>query len=112
MPRPRSEMRRAREVPRLHTELGANLSAVAAGGWPGPPCASKTPAARRILRHGAGGVSIVFESSARIGPGKAKLLESIRHTGSISPPLTTWACPISGHGCCSTGSIGRSRSRS
>ena len=29
-------------------------------------------------------VSIVFESGARIGPGKAKLLESIRDTGSIS----------------------------
>jgi molybdate transport system regulatory protein len=29
-------------------------------------------------------VSIVFKSGARIGPGKAKLLESIRDTGSIS----------------------------
>jgi molybdate transport system regulatory protein len=29
-------------------------------------------------------ISIVFESGARIGPGKAKLLESIRDTGSIS----------------------------
>jgi molybdate transport system regulatory protein len=29
-------------------------------------------------------VSIVFDSGARIGPGKAKLLESIRDTGSIS----------------------------
>jgi molybdate transport system regulatory protein len=29
-------------------------------------------------------VSIVFDSGARIGPGKARLLESIRHTGSIS----------------------------
>jgi molybdate transport system regulatory protein len=29
-------------------------------------------------------VSIVFESGARIGPDKAKLLESIRETGSIS----------------------------
>jgi len=29
-------------------------------------------------------VSIVFESGARVGPGKAKLLESIRETGSIS----------------------------
>jgi hypothetical protein len=29
-------------------------------------------------------VSIVFESGARIGPGKAKLLDSIRDTGSIS----------------------------
>jgi molybdate transport system regulatory protein len=29
-------------------------------------------------------VSIVFESGARIGPGKARLLESIRDTGSIS----------------------------
>jgi molybdate transport system regulatory protein len=29
-------------------------------------------------------VSIVFESGARIGPGKAKLLESIRDSGSIS----------------------------
>jgi molybdate transport system regulatory protein len=29
-------------------------------------------------------VSIVFESGARIGPGKAELLESIRDIGSIS----------------------------
>jgi len=29
-------------------------------------------------------VSIVFESGARIGPGKARLLESIRKTDSIS----------------------------
>src|SRR6478672_9366069 len=29
-------------------------------------------------------VSVVFESGARIGAGKAKLLESIRDTGSIS----------------------------
>jgi molybdate transport system regulatory protein len=29
-------------------------------------------------------VTIVFEAGARIGPGKAKLLESIRDTGSIS----------------------------
>jgi len=29
-------------------------------------------------------ISLVFESGARIGPGKAKLLESIRDTGSIS----------------------------
>lgn len=29
-------------------------------------------------------VSLVFESGARIGPGKAALLESVRDTGSIS----------------------------
>src|SRR5881275_873360 len=29
-------------------------------------------------------LSIVFESGARVGPGRAKLLESIRDTGSIS----------------------------
>src|SRR5467141_4960005 len=29
-------------------------------------------------------ISIVFESGARIGPGKAQLLESIRDTGSVS----------------------------
>jgi molybdate transport system regulatory protein len=29
-------------------------------------------------------VSIVFESGARIGPGKERLLESIRDTGSMS----------------------------
>ena len=29
-------------------------------------------------------ISIVFDSGARIGPGKAKLLESVRDTGSIS----------------------------
>jgi hypothetical protein len=32
-------------------------------------------------------VSIVFASGARIGPGKARLLESIRDTGSISAAL-------------------------
>src|SRR5687767_7296155 len=32
-------------------------------------------------------VSIVLDSGARIGPGKAKLLESIRETGSISAAL-------------------------
>src|SRR5271165_4649359 len=31
VPRPRSEMRRIREVLRLHTELGSNLSAIATG---------------------------------------------------------------------------------
>jgi molybdate transport system regulatory protein len=35
-------------------------------------------------QHGKGQSRIVFESGARIGPGKAKLLESIRDTGSIS----------------------------
>jgi molybdate transport system regulatory protein len=29
-------------------------------------------------------VSLVLESGARIGPGKAALLESVRNTGSIS----------------------------
>ena len=29
-------------------------------------------------------ISLIFESGARIGPGKARLLESIRETGSIS----------------------------
>lgn len=29
-------------------------------------------------------ITIIFESGARIGPGKARLLESIRDTGSIS----------------------------
>jgi molybdate transport system regulatory protein len=29
-------------------------------------------------------ISLIFESGARIGPGKARLLESIRDTGSIS----------------------------
>ena len=35
-------------------------------------------------RHGAAEGKSCFESGARIGPGKAKLLESIRDTGSIS----------------------------
>jgi molybdate transport system regulatory protein len=34
--------------------------------------------------NGRVNINIVFESGARIGPGKAKLLESIRDTGSIS----------------------------
>ena len=29
-------------------------------------------------------ISLIFESGARIGPGKARLLESVRDTGSIS----------------------------
>lgn len=29
-------------------------------------------------------ITIIFESGARIGPGKARLLESVRDTGSIS----------------------------
>jgi molybdate transport system regulatory protein len=33
---------------------------------------------------GKGQISIVFEPGARIGPCKAKLLESIRDSGSIS----------------------------
>ena len=37
-------------------------------------------------------VSIVFESGARIGPGKAKLLESIRDTGSISAAARDMGC--------------------
>jgi molybdate transport system regulatory protein len=35
-------------------------------------------------QHGKGQSQHLFESGARIGPGKAKLLESIRDTGSIS----------------------------
>ncbi len=35
-------------------------------------------------RHGAGEDQHLFEAGARIGPGKAALLESIRDTGSIS----------------------------
>jgi hypothetical protein len=38
-------------------------------------------------------VGIGFNSRARIGPGKAKLLESIRDTGSISlHPPRAWRC--------------------
>src|SRR5947209_17483364 len=38
-------------------------------------------------------VSIVFESGARIGPGKAALLESIRNTGSISAAARDMGMP-------------------
>jgi molybdate transport system regulatory protein len=38
-------------------------------------------------------ISIVFESGARIGPGKAKLLESIRDTGSISAAARDMGMP-------------------
>jgi molybdate transport system regulatory protein len=38
----------------------------------------KRPAMPRVK------ISLIFESGARIGPGKARLLESIRDTGSIS----------------------------
>jgi molybdate transport system regulatory protein len=34
-------------------------------------------------------VTVIFESGARIGPGKATLLESIRETGSISAAART-----------------------
>jgi molybdate transport system regulatory protein len=43
-----------------------------------------TPSRMRSANMARVRVSIVFESGARIGPGKAKLLESIRDTGSIS----------------------------
>jgi hypothetical protein len=49
-------------------------------------------------------ISIVFESGARIGPGKAKLLESIRDTGSISAAGRDMGMSISGRGSCSTAS--------
>ncbi len=38
-------------------------------------------------------ISIVLESGARIGPGKAKLLESIRDTGSISAAARDMGMP-------------------
>lgn len=38
-------------------------------------------------------LSIVFESGARIGPGKAALLESIRNTGSISAAAREMGMP-------------------
>ena len=38
-------------------------------------------------------VSLVFESGERIGPGKAKLLESIRDTGSISAAARDMSMP-------------------
>src|SRR5437879_10061068 len=38
-------------------------------------------------------VTIVFESGARIGPGKAALLESIRDTGSISAAARDMGMP-------------------
>jgi len=37
-----------------------------------------------LLRWRGSGSALSFESGARIGPGKAALLESIRDTGSIS----------------------------
>src|ERR1700747_1422748 len=48
---------------------------------------SRLRPASRVWHSGAMAkvrISIVFESGARIGPGKAGLLESIRETGSIS----------------------------
>ena len=38
-------------------------------------------------------LSIVFDSGARIGPGKAKLLESIRESGSISAAARDMGMP-------------------
>jgi len=38
-------------------------------------------------------LSIVFEAGARIGPGKARLLESIRDTGSISAATREMGMP-------------------
>src|SRR5215218_3921193 len=38
-------------------------------------------------------ISLIFESGARIGPGKARLLESIRDTGSISAAARDMGMP-------------------
>jgi molybdate transport system regulatory protein len=38
-------------------------------------------------------LSIIFESGARIGPGKAALLESVRETGSISAAARDMGMP-------------------
>ena len=38
-------------------------------------------------------LSIVFDSGARVGPGKAKLLESIRESGSISAAARDMGMP-------------------
>ena len=62
LPRPRCALRKVARMPRLENRRRAWHSADMAP-----------------VR-----VSIVFESGARIGPGKTKLLESIRATGSIS----------------------------
>src|SRR5208282_3328233 len=59
--------------------LGGGVGARVANGKTAPEPRAWHSAGMARLR-----VSIVFESGARIGPGKAKLLESIRNTGSIS----------------------------
>jgi molybdate transport system regulatory protein len=71
--RSRQEPPRAPIAPLIRRELRSieNTAAVSLSAW------HSTGMAR--VR-----VSIVFESGARIGPGKARLLESIRDTGSIS----------------------------
>jgi hypothetical protein len=57
-------------------------------------------------------ISIVSESGARIGPGKARLLEGIRDTGSISAAARDMGMPYKPRGCCSTARIKPSPSRS
>jgi hypothetical protein len=47
-------------------------------------------------------VSIVFESGTRIGPGKARLLESIRGIGSISGAAREMGVSTSAPACCLT----------
>jgi hypothetical protein len=55
------------------------------GHWPAAKIATPRVLARGTMPNMAHlRVSIVFQSGARIGPGKARLLESIRNTGSIS----------------------------
>src|SRR5271165_4889244 len=76
VPRPRSEMRRIREVLRLRTELGSNLSAIATGarlarstvraylaraaaGWSGSRCGG------RAVGRGAGGGAVPAGAGGR-----------------------------------------------
>jgi hypothetical protein len=40
-------------------------------------------------------ISLILESGARIGPGKAALLESVRDTGRFRPRRAPWAWTIS-----------------
>ena len=62
----------------------AQLGAERSGGGGGRKSRDFTPSRMHSANMARVRVSIVFESGARIGPGKAKLLESIRDTGSIS----------------------------
>lgn len=76
----------ARSMPGRFTRLSA--MPMKSSTWPATPDGARSLATRCQVGHNdvmaVLKISIVFASGARLGPGKAQLLESIRDTGSIS----------------------------